>query len=90
MVKTTKEIISDSLKKSKKLKEYYLKGKWCEIVGDSLVKRAKIEKLKDGVLVIKCDSSVVSNHIRLQSENIIEKINKILNDDYIKDIKIKN
>ena len=88
-IKNTSEIIDEALKKSKKLREVYLKAKWNEVVGDSLTERCYPLKIIDECLYVVADTSSVANYLRMSQEDIIFKVNRILKDEIIKDIRIK-
>ena len=72
-----------------KLIEAKITDIWLEIVGESIAKNAKVIKLDDGVLTISTESSTWRNELRLRSDEIIDKLNKKINKDIIKKLKIK-
>lgn len=88
-IKTTKNIIDEALKKSGKLREAYIKGKLGEVVGEGLNDRVCLGKITDKKLYLVCDTSIVANVVRLESDKIIEKINTLLKENYIDEIIIK-
>ncbi len=88
-IKNTCDIIDEALKKSKKLREVYLKARWSEVIGDSLDKRCFPLKIVEGCLYIIADTSSVANYLKLSQDNIIFKINNIFKSEVVKDIKIK-
>lgn len=88
-IKETSTIVREAIKKSKKLREFYLKAKWNEVVGDALCKRSQPIKIEEGILYITVDGSSVANYLRLSYENIILKSNEVLEDNYINEIRIK-
>ncbi len=81
-----KDMIDEGLKKSRKLKEVYIKIYWKEIVGD-LSKRSFPKDVKNGVLTVLCESSTLIHHMNLNRGIYIEKINRIVKEDYVKEIR---
>ncbi len=49
--------------------------KWEQIVGDNIAQHAKLQKLKQGILFIKTDSSVWRSELLIRQEEIISIIN---------------
>ena len=62
---------------------------WRDIIGESIQKYVKEEKVKDYTLYIKLKSSVVRNEISYNKSKIIEKINKRIGKEAIKEIVLK-
>ena len=62
---------------------------WRDIIGESMHKYVKEEKVKDLTLYIKLKSSVVRNEISYNKSRIIEKINKKIGKQAIKEIILK-
>ena len=62
---------------------------WRDIIGESIHKYVKEEKVKDYTLYIKLKSSVVRNEISYNKSRIIEKINKKIGKQAIKEIILK-
>ena len=62
---------------------------WRDIIGKSIHKYVKEEKVKDYTLYIKLKSSVVRNEISYNKSRIIEKINKKIGKQAIKEIILK-
>lgn len=88
-VKTTENIVEEALKKSKKLREAYLKSRWKIVVGDELVNRCSVDKIDENLLYIITDTSSLANYLLLESENIKKKVNTLLKEDYIDNVRIK-
>lgn len=88
-VKTTENIVEEALKKSKKLRESYLKSRWDTIVGEELVSRCFVDRIDEKLLYITTDTSSLANYLLLESENIKKKVNTLLKEDYIDNIRIK-
>tara|TARA_B100000401_G_scaffold361509_1_gene259190 strand:- start:183 stop:476 length:294 start_codon:yes stop_codon:yes gene_type:complete len=62
---------------------------WRDIIGESMHKYVKEEKVKDLTLYIKLKSSVVRNEISYNKSRIIENINKRIGKQAIKEIILK-
>ena len=62
---------------------------WRDIIGENIHKYVKEEKVKDYTLYIKLKSSVVRNEISYNKSGIIEKINKKIGKQAIKEIILK-
>lgn len=62
---------------------------WRDIIGENIQKYVKEEKVKDYTLYIKLKSSVVRNEISYNKSRIIEKINKKIGKQAIKEIVLK-
>ena len=62
---------------------------WGEIVGNKISKNTEPESVKNGVLVIKTINSVWKQELQIQKTEIIEKLNKRLKKNIIKEIRFK-
>ena len=60
---------------------------WKEVVGRKVSKVAKAEKVDKGTLIVKTDSSVWRQELQMQKEQLIEKINKKIGSEAIKEIR---
>ena len=60
---------------------------WKEVVGRKVAKAAKAEKVDRGTLIVKTDSSVWRQELQMQKEQLIEKINKKIGSEAIKEIR---
>lgn len=81
-----KDLIGEGLKKSRKLKEVYIKIYWKDIVGE-LSKRAFPQELKGDTLTVLCESSIISHHLNLNKEKIIEGINRVIKENYVRELR---
>ncbi|MGL5427497.1 MAG: DUF721 domain-containing protein [Cetobacterium sp.] len=81
-----KDLIDEGLRKSRKLKEVYIKIYWKEIVGE-ISKKSFPKDLKNGVLLVLCESSTLIHYMSLNKLVYIEKINEIIKEDYVKEIR---
>ncbi len=85
---SVKDIIEEAVVKSKKLKEAIIRAKWKEIAGTLFFKSSPLY-IKEGVLHVLVESSILLQHMYMNKNNYIEKINIILKDNYIEDIVFK-
>ena len=60
---------------------------WKEVVGRKVSKAAKAEKVDKGTLIVKTDSAVWRQELQMQKEQLIEKINKKIGSEAIKEIR---
>lgn len=85
---SVKEIIEEAVIKSKKLKEAIIRAKWDEIVEGLFFKSSPLY-IKEGVLYVTVESSVLLQHMYMNKNNYIKKINTILKGNYITDMIFK-
>ena len=83
-----KKIIRNN-KLSKSLDVLNVLDVWNNIIGKDLEKYIKSTKLVDDKLYVKLRSSIVRNEMSYKKAQLIQKINKKLNKDVIKDIILK-
>jgi len=60
---------------------------WKEVVDRKVSKAAKAEKVDKGTLIVKTDSAVWRQELQMQKEQLIEKINKKIGSEAIKEIR---
>jgi hypothetical protein len=85
---SVKEIIEEAVIKSKKLKEAMIRAKWEEIVEGLFFKSSPLY-IKEGVLYVTVESSVLLQHMYMNKNNYIKRINEILKGNYISDMIFK-
>ena len=83
-----KKLIKNN-KLSKRLDDLNVLDVWNNIMGKDLEKYVKSTKLVDDKLYIALRSSIVRNEISYKKTELIQRINKKLNKDVIKDIILK-
>ena len=76
-------------KLSKRLDALIVLDVWNNIIGKDLEKYIKSTKLVDNKLYVKLRSSIVRNEMSYKKTQLIQRINKKLNKDVIKDIILK-
>lgn len=76
-------------KLSKRLDALIVLDVWNNIIGKDLEKYIKSTKLVDDKLFVKLRSSIVRNEMSYKKTQLIQRINKKLNKEVIKDIVLK-
>jgi predicted nucleic acid-binding Zn ribbon protein len=69
-----------------KIKQYEVLDSWDHIVGKQIAKISSAENIHDGKLFIKVKHSTWRNELLFLKKELIEKINKKMNQEIIKDI----
>lgn len=89
--RSIKDIISDFVD-DRHLHKYFdlvkLKTDWHIIVGDAFASKISINSLKEGILRLKTNSSVVRYEVSIRKQYLIDKINLHFKKELIKDINI--
>lgn len=80
------DMIEIGLRKSRKLKEVYIKVHWKDIVGN-LSTKSFPKELKNRVLIVVCESNTLIHYMNLNKGIYIEKINSIIKEKYIEDLR---
>jgi predicted nucleic acid-binding Zn ribbon protein len=66
-----------------------IKEEWIEIVGENFAEHIEPQKLKDGVLHLKADSSTWRTEMLIRKQLLIDKLNSFCGKNIIKSIKIR-
>ena len=61
---------------------------WSDVVGKSVAKNCTPEGVKQGVLIVRASTPVWRNEIAIKKKEIIEKLNKKLGKETIKDMRV--
>ena len=91
-INTIAEVIKKLIrnnKLSKRFDDLNVLDVWNNIIGKDLEKYIKSTKLVDDKLYVKLRSSIVRNEISYKKTQLIQRINKKLKKDVIKDIILK-
>ena len=91
-INTIAEVIKKLIrnnKLSKRFDDLNVLDVWNNIIGKDLEKYIKSTKLVDDKLYVKLRSSIVRNEISYKKNQLIQRINKKLKKDVIKDIILK-
>lgn len=90
--KHLKDVIQDLLEVYKlrpKINEAKLVEAWERLMGKTIAKSTSKISLKDEVLYLQIDSSVIKSELSFAKSKIIELVNKELGGTYIKRVEIK-
>ncbi len=60
---------------------------WAEVVGQWYAQHTQVTQIRDGVLMVHCDSAPRAQQLQLDSDYIKEKLNKRLDGSFIKEIR---
>ena len=86
------EVLQDYVKKmhfEDKLLEVNALNAWESVVGQTLNRHTKNIYIKDGVLFVKLDSSVVRNELAMLKQPLMKKINETVGAEVVSDIVLK-
>ena len=78
-----KKVVRD-LHLGKKLLQYEVVNEWEKIVGKKIASVTTAEKVVDGKLIVRVNSSAWRNELSFLKREIIKKINNLINKKYIK------
>jgi predicted nucleic acid-binding Zn ribbon protein len=70
----------------KKVRQYEVVNRWQEIVGEQIARVTIAERLSDGKLFVSVSRSPWRNELVFLKKELIEKINKAMRQDIVKDI----
>jgi len=87
-----KEVIKeylDALKMNSKLKEVSLISNWERLMGSTISKATRDIYIKDRILFVYLNSSVVRNELHILKDALLEKLNQEAGDSVIDDIVLK-
>ncbi|HWP81820.1 MAG TPA: DUF721 domain-containing protein [Bacteroidota bacterium] len=78
-----------SLGIDRRLQEYRAVTEWEEIVGEHIAKVSSPVRIAQGVLVVRVRVSTWRNELTLRKKEIIQKLNAVIGDGTIKDIRFQ-
>ncbi len=87
-----KNILVDTLKRKKfykKISENLVIVYWKEIVGDELIRYTNPSYIKNGILFVDVTNSMWAHHLTFLKQDIINKINKKIKKNIVKDIRFR-
>jgi len=70
----------------KKIRQYDVINQWPEIVGEQIARVATAERISDGKLFVSVSRSPWRNELVFLKKELIERINKAMHQDIVKDI----
>lgn len=68
------------------IKRYRVLQMWPEIVGERIAQVARAERLEDGKLFVRVSRAPWRNELTFLKKGLIDKINKAMNQEIVKDI----
>ncbi len=88
-LKSVKKVLDALLKAygiDTKIKNYQVLENFAEIVGESIAKHAKAERIESGKLFLSVTSGVWRQELSFRKEEMIKKINNYYRQEIVKDI----
>jgi predicted nucleic acid-binding Zn ribbon protein len=73
----------------KKLREQEVFSLWDEAVGDRIASVAKPTRIVQGTLFISVKTGVWRNELNMRKQEIVKRLNEVLNEKIIRDIKFQ-
>ncbi|MCI0707381.1 MAG: DUF721 domain-containing protein [Ignavibacteriae bacterium] len=70
-----------------KLKQYEAVTRWAEVVGERIAQEAEPQKIEKGVLLVRVRTGVWRNELTMRKSEILAKLNQLIGETVIKDIK---
>jgi predicted nucleic acid-binding Zn ribbon protein len=70
-----------------KLKQYEAVTRWAEAVGERIAQEAEPQKIEKGVLLVRVRTGVWRNELTMRKAEILAKLNQMIGEAVIKDIK---
>lgn len=71
----------------KRLRAEMASLRWAEVVGEVIASRTKVERVEGGTLIVATESPAWSNEISLRKAQIMERLNRAVGEEVIKDIR---
>jgi predicted nucleic acid-binding Zn ribbon protein len=90
--KTLGEVLDElveSLGIRKKLREQDVFELWDKAVGERIAEVAKPTRISKGTLFVSVQSGVWRNELSMRREEIVSRLNEIVNEEIVKDIKFQ-
>lgn len=82
------EMIETAVGKSRRLKEGILKAEWEKIVG-KICEKCQPDYIKERILYIRAEGPLFIQHLTMEKDKYIEKINSYFDEEVVEDIVIK-
>lgn len=83
------EELVENLGIGKKLREQDVFSLWDEAVGERIAKVAKPTRILQGTLFVSVKTGVWRNELSMRKQEIMGRLNEILNEEIVKDIKFR-
>lgn len=72
-----------------KLQQYEAVNQWAAVVGTRIAEQAEAVRIEKGVLVVRVKTAVWRNELNLRKQEIIERLNRAVKSDVVKDIRFQ-
>jgi hypothetical protein len=83
------DLITKDKRMTKGLTESVIKEKWAEMMGKTIAKHTTLLYVKDRILYLYFNSSVIKNEVNLSKHKVIEIINETIGESTITDVIVK-
>jgi len=88
MITSISDILS-TLPVNNRVKEYGLWKSWDKMVGQNVARHCQPDRLKDGILFLKVNSSVWMQQLQFMKSIIIDKVNGFMGDNSVRDVRFQ-
>jgi predicted nucleic acid-binding Zn ribbon protein len=72
-----------------KLQQYEAVTQWAAIVGARIAAQTEAVRIENGVLVVRVKTAVWRNELNMRKQEILEKLNKTIQHEVVKDIRFQ-
>ncbi|HXG38538.1 MAG TPA: DUF721 domain-containing protein [Bacteroidota bacterium] len=72
-----------------KLQQYEAVNLWATVVGTRIAEQTEAIRIEKGVLVVRVKTAVWRNELNMQKQEIIEKLNRAVKTNVVKDIRFQ-
>ncbi len=83
------DLITKDKRMTKGLTESVIKEKWAEMMGKTIADHTTLLYVKEGILYLYFNSSVVKNEVNLSKQKVIEIVNETIGEATISDVIVK-
>jgi predicted nucleic acid-binding Zn ribbon protein len=83
------DLITKDKRMTKGLTESVIKEKWAEMMGKTIADHTTLLYVKDRILYLYFNSSVVKNEVNLSKQKVIEIVNETIGETTITDVIVK-
>jgi predicted nucleic acid-binding Zn ribbon protein len=83
------DLITKDKRMTKGLTESVIKEKWAEMMGKTIADHTTLLYVKDRILYLYFNSSVVKNEVNLSKQKVIEIVNETIGETTISDVIVK-
>ena len=83
------DLITKDKRMTKGLTESVIKEKWAEMMGKTIAEHTTLLYVKDRILYLYFNSSVIKSEVNLSKHKVIEIVNETIGDSTITDVIVK-